>query len=425
MIGKRACLACLSALVCAATPVLAQLPDLDHAELHMPHEHTPLTIDDSLDWAELLQHAVVNYPRYIELAAREAEASALSARGKQWLAAQPSMSFSYLSDRQLDNMGLAEYQSSLSLPLWRPGQRRAAQQFGASASGESAAAAAALRLEVAGLLRESLWDIESAANEMALATEALQVDIELERAVLARHEAGELPLEDTLLARASVLERRESLVGAEASLVDAERAYERLTGLVTRPVEFAETQTPREDFDATHPLVLLADAGLERALAEAELIEKSSRGQALLQIGPRRQRDALSTFYTDGFSMQVTIPFGGRAHGAVQNAAAARRIAEAEALRAATLRELDGALHEALHTLENTEDALALATERSNLAMRHWSMGKTAFEAGEISVVDLLRREEAARAAVRDAARLAILRGRTIAEVNQAIGVLP
>jgi hypothetical protein len=68
---------------------------------------------------------------------------------------------------------------------------------------------------------------------------------------------------------------------------------------------------------------------------------------------------------------------------------------------------------------------LGLAQERLALVERRWRMGRIAFEAGEISLTELLRREEAAHLAARQVSELGILHGRTIAAVNQAIGELP
>jgi hypothetical protein len=134
----------------ASGRALAQLEESGHAENHSPHEHVPLAIDGELGWPELLERTLVNYPRYAELAAREVEAGAWSLRGQQLLAAQPSLSLSYLSDNRLDDYGLAEYETVVHLPLWRLGQRRAARAVGASALDESSAARRALRWELEG-----------------------------------------------------------------------------------------------------------------------------------------------------------------------------------------------------------------------------------------------------------------------------------
>src|SRR5690606_38409211 len=105
--------------------------------------------------------------------------------------------------------------------------------------------------------------------------------------------------------------------------------------------------------------------------------------------------------------------------------AARRRVAEAEAGRASVERDLHAALHEALHTLDVADEALDIAEQRAEVSARHRQMGQTAFEQGEIALVELLRRVDAAQQAERQAAGLRVLRGRSIAAVNQAVGELP
>jgi outer membrane protein TolC len=396
------------------------------AESSGPHHgHEPLDLDRGLEWDGLLDRTVLNYPRYLELEARRQEAEAWRRLAGSPLGGQPSLSLSYRSDAGLDAHGFAEYESGVSLPLWRAGQRGAAGGVGTSAEREVGAAAAALRWELAGKLRETLWSIESATNEVELARDAVAAATELERIVSRRHAAGDLPLEDTLLARSTLLEREAALVESRAALVDAERAYQALTGLAARPVTFAETLTARADFDATHPLLVLADAEVERARAERQFAAAEAKGKTVLSIGPRRQRDPLTDFFTDSFGVAVSVPFGGAAHAAPAIAASTRAVAEASARRAAIERDLETRVHEAVHSLEVTENALRLADEQADIAARRARMGRTAFESGEITLADLVRREEAARSATREAARLRIQRGRTIAAINQAMGELP
>ncbi|MBN1238755.1 MAG: TolC family protein [Gammaproteobacteria bacterium] len=404
-------------------PAAAQAPGVPSE--HGPAEHEPLDVDRGLEWDVLLDRAVLNYPRYVELAARDAEAQAWSRRSASPFAGRPSLVLGYRSDDPLDDYGFAEYESGISMPLWRFGQKRAAGQIGRSASDEAAAAESALRWEVAGALREALWDIEAALNDLELANEALTVAVEIERVVRRRQSVGDLPLEDALLAETTVLDRRTSVVERRAELVDAEFAYETLTGLGLRPAVFDEPLTSRRDFAPSHPLLSLADAELERTRAQLEFAERDAKGSPTLLIGPRRQRDPMATFYTDSVGVEVTVPFGGGSHTATTTAAAVRRVAEAEAERAAVERRLHAQLHEALHTLATAEEALELAEQRADVAAQHRRMGQTAFEQGEITLVDLLRRVDAAQVAERQAAALRVMRGRSIAAVNHAVGELP
>src|SRR5690606_32771140 len=221
---------------------------------------------------------------------------------------------------------------------------------------------------------------EGAVNGVELAGEALALAEDIERVVARRYEIGDLPLEDRLLAESTVLERQTVMLEQRAALVDAEFAYELLTALTARPPALVETPTEQRDFTASHPLLFLAAAEVERARAELELTARAAKGSPTLLIGPRRQRDPLTTYYTDSVGVEVNIPFGGEAHAAASTAASRRRLAAAEAALAALERRLHADLHEALHTFETTEGALALTQRRAELASRHREMGQTAFE---------------------------------------------
>jgi cobalt-zinc-cadmium efflux system outer membrane protein len=389
------------------------------------HQHVPLTIDPTLDWNVLIETTLAAHPRSGELTARGEEAAAWAARGRQWLAAAPSLYFTYLSDGWIDDRDQREYDGGVELPLWRAGERTAVRALANSAAAESDAARAALRLEVAGLLRGALWDIAMATNANAAAKDAIETATEVLRGVERRNARGELPLADVLLAQSALLERQQAAIATAAQQVDAERAYQSLTGLQRRPAMFEEQKSGREDFDETHPLLSLATAEIERARATREFTDRAARGSPVVTLGPRRQRDALTTIFNSSFSIGVKMPVGGKAHAGTQVAQQSRALAEAEAARGTLLRRLDLDLHEAEHALLVLDGSIALAAQRRELADRQWRMAQLAFEQGEIELRELLRIEDSDRNANREAERLAIERQRTIAAFNQALGETP
>jgi outer membrane protein TolC len=384
-----------------------------------------LTVDPTLDWQALIDTTLAGHPRSGELTARAEEAAAWATRGRQWLAAAPSLYFTYLSDGWLDDRDQREYDGGVELPLWRAGERAAVKALARGVAAESNAARAALRLEVAGLLRGALWDIAAAANANAAANEAVDTAAELLRGVERRNARGELPLADVLLAQSALLERQQAAIATQAELVDAERAYQSFTGLQRRPAMFAEQRSAREDFDDKHPLLVLADAAVARSRATLDLTDRAVRGNPVVTIGPRRQRDALTSVFNDSFAIGVKVPVGGKAHAVTQVSQEGRLVAEAESARGTLLRRLDLDLHEAEHALLVLDGALALAEQRRDLADRQWGMAQSAFMQGEIELRELLRIQESDRNANREAERLAIERQRTIAAFNQALGETP
>ncbi len=421
-VGKT--LAALLCSLCVSISLAAEPNAIATRELG-GHLHEPLPASSALRWPEVIETTVVNFPGFIELAARSDEAAAFNQRARTWLSGPTSIFLALQSDRALDNQDLREYEAGFQLPLWRPGQREAARLLGVAANSETEAARAALRHEVIGLLRLALWDIKRAEIAMGLAEDQVAAAAERLRVVERRYAAGDLPLTDTMLARSAMMEREVAVVNAEAELLDAERAYRSLTGLDARPADFAESLSSREDLEASHPLLALADTEVSRYQATRDLVDKSALGMPQLTIGTRRQRDPFSSFFTDSLGVGVSVPFGGRSHRNAQVATAGRTVAQAQAARASVHRELDLELHEAEHTLSVVNESLALAQERRALAARHLEMSEMAFAQGEIPLFELLRQDETAMMAERDVARLEVDLQRAIALINQAVGEWP
>ena len=389
------------------------------------HAHISIASDAALDWDGLIAATLSAHPRGAELAARNAEAEAWSERGRHWLAAAPALYFSYLSDSPLDDLGQLEYEGGVELPLWRGGQRRAVQTLAESTVAASSAAAAALRREVAGLLRGALWDVEAATIERAAAGDTVSVAEELLRVVELRNARGDLSRADVLLARATLLERQQSVVAATARLVDAERSYYVLTGLDRRPAQFAEERSTTIEPGPSHPLLALADAEAMRAAGQTELVDREARGNIAVTIGPRREYAAMSNVPNDSVALGVKVPVGGDRPSLTARAAAGRLAASAAAERDLLRRRVELDFHEAEHSLAVIEESAVLAGERRELAAQQARMAQIAFAQGEIELRELLRIQESEQGAMRDVQRLAVERQRTIAALNQALGETP
>lgn len=389
------------------------------------HEDAPLPVDTTLTLGQALETTVANFPARIEVEARETEARAWRDRGGSLIAGRPRFSYRYQTDRWQDDAGLEELEAGIELPLWRWGERRATQEVGSGLSAEAQAAAGALRWQLAGRLRNLLWQMELAGNELALAEERLDLAVKRAALVRRRYELGDVPLADTLLADAARSEAETLLNEAEATLVESERAWQMLTTLERRPPAPVETRSDREAIDPDHPALQLAAAALRRAESEYGRTERSARGSPSLFIGPRRERSVAGQSFEDSVGIMVSIPFGGSSHAGPAVAAAGREVAAARSALAQRERDLRMQLHEAEHTLAVTRRSLTAAEERVRLTRRSHEMAELAYEKGEIDFTDLLRIAESALAARRDLARLRLTENGAIASYNQAVGELP
>lgn len=389
------------------------------------HEHPALPVDESLTLSAAVDAAFAIYPASIELGARSGQADAWTDRGQSWLADRPSLMFRYQTDRWGPDNGLTEQEAGIHLPLWSWGGRSAVQRLGDALSVESDAAALALRWEVAGLLRMTLWEIALAENEHELAEEALDTASRLTGSVERRYELGDVSLSDVLLAQSSHLEAQTVLIEATAELLDAERAFRSVTGLERRPRFLGETLSEEHEVQPGHPALAFANAAVSSAEAGFEVAEKTFKSGTSLTVGPRSERPAFGPGFDDSIGITVNVPFGGSSHRNVETSAAARVAAEARAAREQQVRELTLALHEAAHSLDVVRQNLEAASERMELAGRHQAMGESAYEKGELELIDLLKMQATAIAAKRQLGRLMINEKKQTALYNQAVGKIP
>ncbi|MCP5145080.1 MAG: TolC family protein [Gammaproteobacteria bacterium] len=392
---------------------------------HTEHSHQRVSEDTSLTLRSAVEQALAHYPEYLMLAAYDQQAGDLRAYGAGLLSGAPSVAMRYQSDAATGSNGLREYEVGLNLPLWNPGQRAAARNLGGAATDQAAARQAMMIWQVAGEVRTALWDIAVAQNALNASRDGLAVAERVADSVTRRYEAGDIPRSDTLLAAAAVLEQQSDVVDKEALLVDAERGYYVLTGVPMRPAFELETLADIETLPPDHPGMALAEAEIAQAQAQLSLQRKSVRGNPSLQIGPRRERSVTGGPNDDSIGVTLQIPFGGSRSTRAQTSTTALALAQAEADRLRRLREYELALHEAHHSLDAYSNMAELAAERAKLDETHAAMARTAFNQGELPLVEYLRFEQAAVASRTEASRLALLVKRTVAEVNQAAGILP
>ena len=88
-------------------------------------------------------------------------------------------------------------------------------------------------------------------------------------------------------------------------------------------------------------------------------------------------------------------------------------------------RQLEKSLHEAQHNLDVDRAALEIAKERKSIAETQLKMSYIAFESGEIALIDYLKIQTVAFAAIEDHAQREIVLKKDTAVYNQVVGVTP
>ncbi len=394
-------------------------------EEHIVDHHDPITIDVQLTLADTINRTLEQYPEGMLIPAMQEEAAALQKRGDSWLGGAPSAAFYYWDDMFGDNTGVREIEGVMEFPLWNWGQRDAGQELAEQAHKSSSLYARAVRLQVAGLVRNSLWNIKIQSNRHDMARKAYKVSEKLMHTVERRVELGDLPRADLLLAKSELLNKRSQLVNAEAEAMHARKRYTSLTRMETAPGTINEIQSPQQSIQAEHPMLAALNANVERKRAELKWIRAEGNGQSIVGLGGKSDRDSHLDDGATGMTFSISVPFGGSTFSGPEVAEVNMQLYQSIVERDLYFRKLEEAFHEAEHALEVDRAELEISREGKEIAQEHLKITQLSFDSGEIDLIDLLKIQARSFAAIQQASEHALLLQRDIALFNQVVGVQP
>ncbi|MBK1722626.1 TolC family protein [Thiocystis violacea] len=357
-----------------------------------------------------------------------AERDAVRQQAGSLVAEDPALRVKYLSDRVDRDQGAYEWEAMVDLPLWMPGQRSARDGVATALGGQADTLARLLRWEIAGRVRETLWDSALARGSLSQAEEALASARALEATVAKRVKAGELARVDLLVARQDVLDREAELQAARVAHERTLAIYRHLTGQAQLPEPLFESASDlgeAAELPPDHPLLTDADSALALARAERARAESERRGNPVLSLGGIRTRDARGLDADQAVQMEISLPFGLASQSAPKVASAQRAYTERMTALHQTRREAEQRLVEARVSRLGAAEALSVAERRHGLAHEALDLVRRAFDLGEADLTTLLRAEERARQASVDLELRRLEQGRAQAMLNQALGVVP
>jgi outer membrane protein TolC len=397
------------------------------AAQHEDHpDHALLTIVETLSFYDILAATLQHDPSAIEAPVRAQQAEDYVAAGSSWIAGPPQLVYNGFHDPLIDDAGQREYQYGVQLPLRRPGEQRAARAQGEGYERQLSAWESSLQWQLAGSLRMALAAIETAEAQLHLQEQAVATAGSVYAATQRLFAAGAVARLDVLQAENLLLTERQALLQAEAVLVDVEREYVVLTGLQDRPaVAHREQLSMLEDISEQHPLIGYLQSEVTVAASNVRQNEIANKGSPQLTIGSRRERGDRFAPWIDTLAVTVSIPVGGKSYVSSRTSDARRDQADAEMQVLGTRRELQRSLHEAEHQLYVARKALPLAEQQASLGRQRSEMARSAFEAGETNLTQVLLAVQEAARAQREYSLLQLREQHLITEYNHFAGVLP
>lgn len=372
-----------------------------------------------------LEQAWSRHPQATALTAREAQAQASVEVAAGLTPTPPALSLSNENDRLNANGGKNAWELELAVPLWLPGQRAAHALASNSAVAEAAAKRAALRLQLAGELREAWWALAAARQAVDLAEHRQAAAGALEADVTRRFKVGELARVDANLAQNERLASEAEGLEAHAALRQAEQNYRLLTGEAAPSRLTEERSASLPEADANHPQLAAAQAAAQAAQARLQVAQQTRRNAPELAVRLVRERGDFHAPYANAVGIKLTVPFSSSAHVRQETAGAQADAAQADAELALTRQRLTLDAARARFDMDVALQQLGKAQARQTLTADTLRLAEKSFALGESDLSTLLRARAAALEADAVFNRQQTAGFAGVSRLNQSLGVLP
>lgn len=375
--------------------------------------------------AQALEQAWARHPQASAFAAREDEAQARAEVAGGLTPGPAAVSLSSLNDRLNQNRGKQEWEAEMAVPLWLPGQWAAREAEAASMLDEVAARGRALRLQLAGELREAWWALAAARNARDLAGRRAATARALDDDVQRRYRAGDLARIDANLAQGERLAAEAEALEAQAALLAAEQAWRGLVG-APAPAQLAEEAptSAREPAD-DHPQLAAAAAAARTARSKLRVAEETRRDAPEFAVRVVRERGDHAEPYANTVGVKLTIPFSSGPRVRQESAAARAEASQADAELALARQRLQLGAEKARLDAAAAGRQLAMARERRALAADSLQLADKSFALGEADLATLLRLRAGAYEAEAFFNRNAVAHAAAESRLKQVLGVLP
>lgn len=416
----RAASAFRKLLLAGLAGILAAVLNPVHAQDH--HVAEVLHTDADLTLAALLDRTLARHPQAGVLAAKAATGDAESRYARRWVPDTTELNGYHMSDKAFDDTGAYENQVALTIPLWLPGEKSAQTRLGVIMTVAQASNETEFRWRVSGQVRQLLWQLEAARRQWQLALEQEQRLTRVMEQVTLFAESGELSRADQLATMEELATWKGETMLLEAEYMDATRSYRSFTGQEAIPADIREDLSEVQEIAEDHPALRRAMDRLAEKSAATDVVRERSNTRPSIDVFWRDYRGDRYAPVIDSLGIGFAIPLGKSPRREPETAKAYEAVAAAQADLFETKRQLVLQLHETSHVLHTTRERLENSDSLVEAANERLRLDKLAFELGEFSTTEWLRRLSRFKEIERAHELLLIQQGAAVAAYNQAIG---
>jgi outer membrane protein TolC len=366
--------------------------------------------------------------RYEKLPAKEMEdsfgvmAQANQDRAATYFSEPITANLNHYNDAVGSSDGFQEWEGSVDLPLWLPGQQAKHQNLATAYNDQLPVYARQLQLVASEDVRTLIWAVKIAETDVKQAELALSSAQQLKKDIDTRVEAGELPPSSAVRADIHQLSTQHALASVNAQLKEAWSLYQTKTGYNELPKDYVEPLLDIGTINDSHPMIQWHDEQIALLQAKLSLAQIEGQSGPTVSLGLRRERGEYGESFNHSLGLGVSMPFDDSRHRQPAIAEASAAIAEAQVERQAKWVELTEQLHLQNAELIQKQNELTLIKEQEATTASYVDIQNQAFDLGEIGLTELLNTQQLFQDIQAKRQQLEILIQYQIALINQTLG---
>ena len=379
-------------------------------------EEAPVTLQTLTD------HVFINHPARQAEASMDALAESRSTLAGQLFAEPLSLSVNHFNDVIGSSDGLQEWETSVEMPIWLPGEKRQQQNLSRHLAAEVPYYQQRIRLDASAQVREHVWQVMLSAAKVRHA-ETLQENAgNLLKNVQSRVEGGDLSRSEALLAQSNHLEMQSQLASAKMDLQQSLNQYQFLTGQQVLPDVIEETLPMVLEIDKDHPLLAELEQQIARQRSEMANARYDNARHPSVSLGVKRERDAHADPYNNSIGVGVSFALNDSRYQQPAIAQASRLLADLQIAQQQQKRQLEAALLAAKDKYKTLQQRQILLKEQYEVSQQYVSMQQRSFDMGGIDLTTFLRSQEVADKHRHQLLQLEIEIQQQISMINQIAG---
>jgi len=365
---------------------------------------------------------------YSQHPARQAESSMdalaqIRAALADKLFAEPlSLSVNHFNDVIGSGEGLQEWESSVEMPIWLPGEKRQQQNLSRHLAAELPSYQQRIRLDASAQVRRHVWLVMLSAAKVRHAETLRDNARSLQKNVENRVEGGDLASSEALLAKSHHLEMQSQLASAKMNLQQSLNQYQYLTGQQVLPDVIEESLPASLEIDKAHPLLAELEQQIARQRSEMANARYDNVQHPSLSVGVKRERDEHADPYNNSVGVGVSFALNNEQYQQPAIAQASRQLADLQIAQQQQKRQLEADLLAAMDTLKTLQQRQALLKEQYAVSQQYVDMQQRSFDMGGVDLTSFLRSQEVADKHRHQLLQLEIEIQQQIAQINQIAG---